>query len=269
MASFGSPSLVTRLFWRSSLSVSNKSISKRCMSSSKPQPVIELREYSIKPGKFAAYMEATTDSFELRKSISPVRFFSFPETGGELFKATHAYYYQGGLGERDEVRTAMAANSEWKEYLGVILPHLDTVKSNIFVEAPFVSKHEEVVGLEQVSALGPGNNCILELRRYNLKLGYDTVPKFLEYYGQGLPSKLAAEGTDPTTSLVTVMYAEVGRLNEVIEIWRHGNGTAAMEQSRVAARGAKEWRTAISNIAELAIEFNTTIHKPTVFSPLK
>eukprot|EP00536_Pseudo-nitzschia_multiseries_P009656 jgi/Psemu1/23852/gm1.23852_g len=43
------------------------------------------------------------------------------------------------------------------------------------------------------------NDCIFELRRYHLKLGYDTVPKFLDLYGAGLPSKLRAPGTDPRT----------------------------------------------------------------------
>jgi hypothetical protein len=36
--------------------------------------------------------------------------------------------------------------------------------------------------------------------------GYDTVPKFLELYEAGLPSKLGAEGTCPSTSLCSVFY---------------------------------------------------------------
>jgi hypothetical protein len=34
-----------------------------------------------------------------------------------------------------------------------------------------------------------------ELRSYQLRLGYSTVPSFLEYYGSGLPDKLAADGS--------------------------------------------------------------------------
>ena len=37
----------------------------------------------------------------------------------------------------------------------------------------------------------------------------------------------------------------------------------------MAARGAKEWRTAIANVADLAIQFTSTIYKPTSFSSLK
>ena len=172
-------------------------------------------------------------------------------------------------------------NPDWQAYLQSVQPFLVDQKSTIFVEAPLVSESEGVCGLKQ-----PGNieeqlyydqhsdddtsssDSILELRRYQLKLGYDTVPKFLELYGAGLPSKLKAPGTDPSTSLVTLLYSEVGQLNEVMEVWRHGS-TSAMEQSRVAARGATEWKKSIAEIASLATVFTSTIHTPLSFSPLK
>ena len=223
----------------------------------------------------AAYQKAAVTVSPLREKLAPLRSFSFPDTGGSLNVATHTYYFKHGHAERDEVRKAMQENSEWQTYLEEhVYPGIQNMRSNIFVEAPLVANTDGVPGLEHGWTREPAdeednNQCIVEIRRYNLKLGYDTVPKFLEHYGQGLPSKLTAPGTDPTTSLVTLLYSDVGRLNEVIEVWRHGHGTAAMEQSRVAARGATEWRTAIANIAELAIEFSSTIHKPTSFSPLR
>jgi hypothetical protein len=233
-------------------------------------PIVELREYVLRPEHSTSYMQATTDTADVRKSLAPLRFFSLPETGGQLHVATHAYYYEGGHAERDAKRAIMAANPDWKAYIQKCRPFADTQQSNIFVEAPLVSMAESgVQGLANIPGELPGDNSILEIRRYKLKLGYDTVPKFLDLYGAGLPSKLNAVGTDPTTSLVTLLYAEVGRLNEVIEIWRHGNGTQAMEQSRQAARGAQEWRQAIGSIADLALEFTSTIHKPTAFSPIK
>jgi hypothetical protein len=240
--------------------------------SSSGQPIVELREYVLRPEHAASYMQATAESAELRKSLVPLRFFSLPETGGQLHVATHAYYYEGGHAERDAKRNAMGANADWKAYISTCRPYADTQQSNIFVEAPLVKTMTQgggVQGLASIPGELPGDNSILEIRRYKLKLGYDTVPKFLELYGAGLPSKLNAVGTDPTTSLVTLLYTEVGRLNEVIEIWRHGNGTQAMEQSRQAARGAQEWRQAIGSIADLALEFTSTIHKPTAFSPIK
>jgi hypothetical protein len=160
------------------------------------------------------------------------------------------------------------SNSEWQSYLSRVGPHIKARKSTCFVEAPLVQNFD-LPGLANLPKEQAGDDCILEIRRYKLKLGYDTVPKFLELYGTGLPSKLGVQGTDPTTSLVTLLYCEVGRLNEVIEIWRHGNGTSAMDQSRGAARQAQEWRKSIASIADLAIEFNNSIHKPTLFSPIR
>jgi hypothetical protein len=257
---------------------------RRGFSSSKFSPsqaaAIELQEYDIFPEHASSYMQLTSDTSELRKSLSPLRFFSLPETGGKLNVATHAYYYAGGLSERDETRKTMAENKEWQDYIASMRFCVQAQNSTIFVEAPLVRQFG-LPGLANTATTAipappgaaqqqPGDNhCILEIRRYNLKLGYDTVPKFLELYGSGLPSKLNAEGTDPTTSLITLLSSEVGRLNEVVEIWRHGNGTIAMEQSRVAARGAQEWRTAIASIADLAIEFRSTIHKPVSFSPIQ
>jgi hypothetical protein len=230
-------------------------------------PIVELREYLLFPEHSISYWEATERAAGLRQEIYPLRFFSQPESGGELNVATHAYYYAGGLTERDQVRRAVAQNEEWKSYIADTGKCLQSMKSTIFAEAPLVAE-ANLPGLGAPLESQPGDNPILELRRYYLKLGYDTVPKFMELYGSGLPSKLNAEGNDPTTALVTVLYNEVGRLNEVIEVWRHGNGVAAMEQSRVAARQATEWRSAIANIADLALEFRATIHKPAIFSPI-
>lgn len=233
-------------------------------------PIVELREYHIYPEHAVSYMMATNDAADLRARLVPLRLFSLPETGGLLNVATHAYYYGGGHQERDEKRGIQAQDGDWKKYVGTIRPYVHTQSSLIFVEASsIVDNFEAISGLAKVPEYEVGEDCILELRRYRLKLGYDTVPRFLELYGNGLPSKLQAKGNDPTTSLVTLLYSDVGRLNEVIEIWRHGNGTAAMEQSRVAARATHEWRSAIAGIADLAIEFTSTIHKPAAFSPIK
>lgn len=239
------------------------------LSTSCSNPIIELRECVLKPEFAVSYAEATLRVAELSKSLAPLRLFSFPDTGGQLHTATHAYYYSGGHSERNAKQRDMIMNSEWKAYIDECRPFMQTQQSNIFVEATLVKEFEEISGLAKISKSLPGDDCILEFRRYKLILGYDTVPTFMSLYASGLPSKLQAAGTDPTTSLVTLLYCEVGRLNEVIEIWRHGDGLAAMERSRNAARSALVWRKAIGDIAPLAIEFTSTIHKPVSFSPLK
>mmetsp|Transcript_3125 Transcript_3125/g.6472 ORF Transcript_3125/g.6472 Transcript_3125/m.6472 type:complete len:140 (+) Transcript_3125:476-895(+) len=124
-----------------------------------------------------------------------------------------------------------------------------------------------------------GGGGIVELRKYQLRLGYDAVPKFLRLYSEALPSKLGAPGTHPTTQLATVLVSDIGRLNVVYEVWKHGGGgegggedscgMRAMEESRRSSRGAEEWRRGIAQIAELAVTFDTTILRPAEFSPLR
>lgn len=251
-----------------SKSLRSSSCSFSATTTANSQPIVELREYRVLPQYIASFRKDAESTADLRKDLAPLRFFSQPETGGDLNVATHAYYFEGGLSERDEIRKSMEASPKWQAYTTSTRHYLHSQKSSIFAEAPLV-RDMNLTGLAMAPPLEPGADTIIELRRYKLKLGYDTVPKFLELYGEGLPSKLNAEGTDPTTSLVTLLYSEVGRLNEVIEVWKHGNGVAAMEQSRVAARKAQEWRTAIASIADLAIEFSATIHRPLSFSPVR
>jgi hypothetical protein len=231
-------------------------------------PIIEFRESSLVPKFTTDFVELTTSASKLYASISPLRLFCMPDTGGHLNVAMHAYYYAGGYQERDDVWENKARDSEWQSHLQSYNSFLEHEKSQIFVESSLVSKIDQVQSLISTDIHANGDKCIFEIRRYNLILGYDTVPKFLELYEAGLPSKLCAEGTDPTTSLITLMYSEVGRLNEVIEIWRHGDGVGAMERSRVAARGASLWRKSISEIAPLAIQFTSTICKPLAVSPM-
>lgn len=239
----------------------------RTFSSAPAAPLVELREYDLCPQYVSGYLKATAASAETRMAMSPLRLFSLPETGGgPLHVATHAYYYEGGHAERDAARSSMAKSEEWGRYVEGIRAQVREQRSCIFAEAPLVREMDQVPGLAGPFP-GCGDSPILEFRRYRLILGYDTVPHFYKLYQSGLSSKLAT--CDPTTSLITLMHTEVGRLNEVIEIWRHGNGSRAMEQSRHNARQATEWKDAISSIAPLAVEFTSTIHKPTSFSPLQ
>jgi hypothetical protein len=232
-----------------------------------------LREDILFPQHQGDYLQAMSsaigDISGLRGTVPPqFCFMSHPEVGGVTNVVTHAYYFEGGLKERQELARNSASSSEhrtWHQLQKSVQPFIQAHQSSLFVEAPLV-KQANLEGMQRLvatkTALSISPDCILEVRRYYLKLGYDTVPNFLKLYGDGLPSKLEATGTDTETSLVSLIYCEVGRLNEVIEIWRHGNGVEGMEASRVAARGAQEWRKAIASIADLAIEFRTSIHRP-------
>ena len=227
-------------------------------------------------------MERTTKSAQLRKSL-PLAFFGFAETGSiPLNTAVHLYHYPGGHSERLERRTALARTNEWREYLGEVKSCMIQQTSEIFVEAKLLKDLHGIKGLQywidrdnivrRSDNKSYNNTSIIELRKYQLKLGYDSVPKFLDIYSEALPSKMRVAG-HPSTELVTLIVSDVGRLNTVFEVWKHGGddycGLQAMEQSRQASRGAQEWRRGISQIAELADSFDTTILKAMTFSPIQ
>lgn len=256
-------------------------------------PIVELRHYQLHPSAQATYTRRTIESAPLRKSRLPLAFFGFPETGSlPLGTAVHAYHYPGGLPERSEMRASLAGEEEWKRYLGDVKGCMMSQSSGIFVEAPLVDQFEGIDGLQHwaendaTEGGGKGNDGgkgIVELRKYQLRLGYDAVPEFLRLYLGALPSKLDAAETHPTTRLVTLLVSDVGSLNTVYEVWKHGGvvdgeangngdqfcGMRAMEQSRVASRGATEWRKGITEIALLATTFDTTVLRPSEFSPLQ
>lgn len=235
-----------------------------------PFAIVELCEDELHPSAVGRYLTLNGENASLIPGS--LRTCTLPETGGYLNIATQIHHFSGGFEERNEVMSARNLDNDWNRHVESARPCLMRQKSAIFVEAPLVTRMDDIPGLaigNVEDVLRTSDDCIYEFRRYQLKLGYDTVPKFLDMYEGGLPSKLEAEGTDPTTNLITLLYSECGPLNEVVEIWRHGDGTTAMDRSRVAARKATEWRNAIANIAGLAQTFTSTIHRPTEYSPLR
>lgn len=243
------------------------------------------------------YTQNTIQLAPLHKNL-PLAFVGFPETGAiALNTVVNLYHYPGGHVERLDKRSALASNQEMLKYSGSVNSCIMRQSSEIFVEAPLVKDFDEITGLKywvdndrsgasrsidydiEEHPEDSSNTCIIELRKYQLKLGYDTVPKFLRIYSDALPSKLNANGTHPTTELVSILVSDVGSLNTVYEVWKHGGeiighdtsfcGLHAMEMSRQASRGATEWRNGIMQIAELAMTFDTTILKPLECSPLR
>ena len=241
-------------------------------------PIVELKEYELFPSQMEQYTQLTTqlpDIVQSPVSTACIRLIAQPETGWKINTAAHLHYFKGGFEERNDRYDAMAVCPKWNQYNQLVNTCMMSVQSNIFVEAPFVSSTNYVCGLEpgnveqKLEGIAAGTGLgVYEIRRYQLKLGYDTVPNFLQLYEEGLPSKLNADGTDPSTTLVTLLYSEVGPLNSVIEIWRHDD-TSAMERSRVAARSAEKWRDSIAQIATLANVFTSSIYKPLSSSPLR
>lgn len=241
--------------------------------SSSSAPLVEFRRHQLRPGSLKAWLSHNQggSSFAEEGDDASTQLRAVPIAGAGPLDTVTEFVLQprGQVGRQ----SALPPIETW--LMGVPSPCCDGVDGVVSRSAGLYAEATALLhdhGIQGLAALPPpslvatdsddGRDCIYELREYQLRLGYDTVPRFLELYGGGLPSKLGAEGTDPSTSLVSVMYCEVGPLNHVIELWRHGAGARAMEQSRAAARSAAEWRQAIAKIAELANTFSTSVLRP-------
>jgi hypothetical protein len=133
----------------------------------------------------------------------------------------------------------------------------------MFSEAAFVAESYGGLATERIAAVG-GNIGIYEVRKYQLILGYDVVPKFIELYCSGLQSKLeASKGAG--SRFCSLLHSEVGMVNQVMEIWRH-DAVDAMVKSRVLSRQSQLWSKAVANIAPLAHSFTNTVYAPTPLS---
>lgn len=185
------------------------STGRRQLSTTSP-PIVEIREYVLQAQFAANYGTLAAKTASLRKSLLPMRLFCVPETGGQLNVATHFYFYEGGIEQRDEARNKALQNEEWKTFLVDSKPFALTQQSNLYAEAPLVYKHN-LCGMRAEMPASPDDNAIYEIRKYRMVLGYDTVPKYLALLEEGLPSKLAAAGNDPSSQLCTVLYTEVGK----------------------------------------------------------
>ena len=211
-------------------------------------------------------MSHTASTADMRKSLMPLRLFSLPETGaGPLHVARHLYHY-ASINVRDEARAKALGVPAWKEGVIAGRHHIAEQHSRLYSEAPsdVLVAGKALGGTWDGNGLADSSDTIYEYRRYQLKLGYDTVPRFYKLYGNSISSKVANQ--DEQTSLATVMHTEIGEMNQVIEIWRHGGGLAGMERSRILAREADAWKSSIAKIAELAMSFENTVDKPTAFS---
>ena len=112
------------------------------------------------------------------------------------------------------------------------------------------------------------SESVFEIFRYNLKCDHDNLSEFLEKYESVFESKLKELGEDSNSSLVTLLHSIVGHNQEVIEIWRHGDGIAGVKKTISRASGPKEWNEANSELLKLSNYVSNTIYKPVAFSPL-
>jgi hypothetical protein len=231
--------------------------------------LVEMREYKVKPNCIDAYMLETTKTAALRKSLVPLKIFTLPETGGFLNTPSHFYVYESP-GQRQQMRAKMAQSKEWVQYLDKVRPMMIEQHSSLFYEAPLthdVTGESMITGMRADKLKKSGSSPVFEYRRYQLGLGYDAVPKFLKIYEAGVRHKL--ENVHESTELVSLLYSDTGTINQVIEVWHHGEGLQAMDESRVNGRMVSEWTSAVAKLVPLSTSFNTSINSVASFSPFR
>jgi len=98
-------------------------------------------------------------------------------------------------------------------------------RSTTFVEATDALSACSVPGLAGYappSSVGCSSLVAWEVRKYQLRLGYGAVPKFLSIFKEGLVEKLSKiNGAGCKSELVSLLFSDAGTLNVFVELWRH------------------------------------------------
>jgi len=248
----------------------------------------ELRTDQVLPGSMASYLDEHERVATTRQDIFPGWLGIWKtELGGCVHSVRHLYHWND-YDERDFARQRAEDTVDYEafrsKHMGPALPlpslrqKLSSSTSVALVEA---TSHLQACGLGGAAGFTPGAGLskrqtlvpaddgdtalAWELRTYQLRLGYDTVPQFLELYAEGLKDKLAADDSG-ASQLATLLYSDCGSLNVVMELWRHESMQRA-QVSRAASRKATKWRHAINEIAKLSVSFDTQMMRPLASSP--
>lgn len=204
--------------------------------------LFELRTDQVDPGSMSAYLEEHEQTARDRQQIFPGwLFMGKTEIGGNVHSVRHLYHW-ADYDERDHARSraedSPLYHGHQSKHMGPALPmpslrqKLVSSSSVAMVEATACLQscglpgamgfrvHRDRRGSTLVAADNDDTAVAWELRTYQLRLGYDTVPRFLELYGEGLADKLSADDSG-ASQLATLLYSDSGSLNVVMELWRH------------------------------------------------
>lgn len=249
----------------------------------RPGGFFELRSDQVVPGSLSAYLDEHNQTAKERRKIFPGWLGIWKtDVGGSVHKVQHLYHWDSyeqrdlarGLAEDHPMwfgnEDAMSGGGTDQDHL-LPLPSLrnklSSSQSVIMIEATDALHScglPGAAGFEPQPSV-PGKLVAWELRTYQLKLGYPSVPHFLKLYTEGLQDKLKAD-TSGASQLATLMYSDCGSLNVVKELWRHESMGRAQE-SRVASRQALKWKEAIAKIADISTGFETLYMRPLRASP--
>jgi hypothetical protein len=247
-------------------------VATRCFSStSSDAGLIEIREYTLKPEGFIDFIKISEEFSSARKERLPFLGMFTADIGACLHKVTHIYHY-ASFTQRDEIRAACIKDPRFQQYVKLSRPHVQYQENKMMKEA---------VGLYEALKMphtrdfapppkpssppsSPSPLSTYEYRSYQLKPGHTMVPDLVKSFSKGLPDKVKA---DPGNGVpVAFLYSDVGRLNNVVEIWRYTSHQACVD-AREAARKATVWRQALLEVGPNVEHFDTAFLRPVSFSP--
>lgn len=227
--------------------------------------LLEIREYTLHPAGMGEFLKLAADTAQLRAKLLPFLGMFTCDTGSNLNRVTHLYYYKD-LEDREARRAAAAKDASWQAFIAASRPHVATQESRIMTEAGAIysalGRHTGAAGFRSPQQTLP-NTPVYEFRQYQLDPGYGSVPKLVSAFADGLPEKVAA---DREGLLVAFAYSEIGVLNNVVELWRYPSAAACL-RARAASRHVQAWRNTIAAITPGVQQFQTALLQPTKFSP--
>ena len=250
----------------------------RDLSTASSPGFFELRTDRVLPGALDSYLREQKRTAAARQKIFPGWLGIWKTSLGAECHTVHHLYHWSSYSQRDQTRYEAFDEPEQGQDVMVsassvlplpsLRPMLQSSHSAAFVEATATLQGCGLPGalaFEPAAAADAGERVAWELRTYQLRLGYDAVPQFLELYADGLADKLKADDSG-ASSLCTLLYSDCGPLNVVHELWRHESLERA-QASRAASRKAAKWRSAIGEIAKMATSFETSYLIPLARSP--
>jgi len=217
------------------------------------------RALSSAVGKASIY-EWRTDTLLSRRPLLPTSLALAPEPA-----RLAAWKTEVGGPTNDVHRLYSWESFDVRDKAHIVLPNHDSdplmsSSSMTFVEAKDALNACNLPGLSGYAppqTSGDTLRVVWEVRKYQLRLGYGAVPKFLGIFQSGLSEKISViNEANCKSELVSLLFSDSGLLNVFMELWRHESMQHA-QASREASRSAKEWRRTVNEAAELSISFDT------------
>jgi hypothetical protein len=208
----------------------------------------ELRQYTLKPGKLAEYLEyARTIGRPARGNDYGVNHGYWTTEHGPLNQVWHLWSYES-LKERARLRAELQKNKAWTtEYTPRILPLLERQDIRlIHPMKPIVPPAKE--------------GGVYELRIYRTQVGH--ARRWAEAYLNIMPVR---EKYSPNVGL---WVGEAPQPNEVLHMWNYPDG-AARAATRAALFKDPEWNAFLKSVDGVVVEMQSTLLIPTAYSSMK